>query len=247
MDALKNKKSIITLIVLFAGGFVPINLIVLSFGYAQYYKGQGIGPKIIRVAHEFAVPYLYFVYIPAILFLIWAIFYTKKTYPDLYRRIVVGLSAGAIATIGLDWIRQMGVIKGWLPGDTPTMFGKMMTGSSTFSEYFWLGTFTHFLNGASFGLVLTLVFGRFATLKKTVLATFLWIGFIELGMMVGPPTAPSVGLFGIRYMWPELFLLTLVAHIVYAAILGVLVHYWLKPKDNKWLWQFLKSNALTKT
>jgi len=115
MNALKNEKSIITLIVLFAGGFVPINLIVLSFGYAQYYKGQGIGPKIIRVAHEFAVPYLYFVYIPAILFLIWAIFYTKKTYPDLYRRIVVGLSAGAIATIGLDWIRQMGVIKGWLP------------------------------------------------------------------------------------------------------------------------------------
>ncbi len=239
MNTLKSEKSILTLIVLFAGGFIPINLIVSSFGYAQYYKEQAIGPKIIRIAHEFAVPYLYFVYIPAILFLIWAIFYTRKNYPDLYRRIVVGLAAGAVATIGLDWIRQMGVINGWLPGDTPTMFGKMMTGSNTFSEYFWAGTFAHFLNGADFGLVLTLVFGRFDTLKKTVLMTYLWIAFIELGMMIGPPTAPTVGLFGVRYMWPELFLLTLAAHIVYATILGVLVYYWLKPEDNKWLLPFI--------
>ena len=247
MDASKNKKSILTLIVLFAGGFVPIMLIVLSFGYAEYFKAQAIGPKVIKVAHQFGVPYIFFVYIPAILFLIWALVYTKKKYRDLYRRIWVGLAAGAIATIGLDWIRQMGVINGWLPGDTPTMFGKMMTGSNTFSEYFWVGTFAHFFNGANFGLVLTLVFGRFATLKKTILVTYLWIAFIELGMMVGPPVGPITGLFGVRYMWPELFLLTLVAHIVYATILGILVHYWLKPEVNKWLWQFLKSDILTKT
>ncbi|MFQ5677044.1 MAG: hypothetical protein ACE5G1_14205, partial [bacterium] len=68
MNASKSKKSIITLLALFAGGFVPIHLIVLSFGYAEYYKAQAIGPKIIRVAHEFAVPYLFVLYIPAILF-----------------------------------------------------------------------------------------------------------------------------------------------------------------------------------
>lgn len=239
MDDQKNKKSILTLLVLFAGGFVPINLIVLSFGYAEYFKGQTIGPKIIKAAHEFAVPYIYFLYIPAILFLIWALVYTKKNYPDLFRRIWVGLAAGAIATIGLDWIRQMGVIESWLPGDTPSMFGKMMTGSKTFIEYYWVGTFAHYFNGANFGLVLTLVFARYATLKKTVLVTYLWIAFIELGMMVAPPLAPRVGLFGIRYMWPQYFLLTLAAHFVYATILGNLVYHWLKPEDNKWLLPFI--------
>lgn len=246
MENLNKKKSLLTLLILFAGGFVPIMLIVLSFGYAQYFK-QAIGPKAIKVAHEFAVPYIFFIYIPSILFLIWALVYTKKNYPDLFRRIWVGLAAGAIATIGLDWIRQMGVTNGWLPGDFPSMFGKMMTGSNTFSEYFWAGTFNHFSNGAGFGLILTLVFGRYATLKKTVLVTYLWVAIIELSMMVGPPTAPTFGLFGVRYMWPELFLLSLAAHIVFATILGILVHYWLKPEDSKWLWQYLKSDTLTKT
>lgn len=240
MGILTNKKSVLTLLTLFAGGFVPIHLILLSFGYSEYYKAQAIGPKIIRVAHEFAVPYLYILYIPAIIFLIWVIIYTKKTYPDLYRRIVVGLGAGAIATIGLDWIRQMGVLEGWLPADTPTMFGKMITGSNSFIRYFWAGQFAHFFNGASFGLIFTLVFGRFHTLKKTTLVAISWLLLMELGMMVGPPMGPMVGLFGVRYLWPQLFALTFVAHVVHGTILGILSFYWLKEEDNTWLWPFLK-------
>ena len=240
MGILTNKKSVLTLLTLFAGGFVPIHLILLSFGYSEYYKAQAIGPKIIRVAHEFAVPYLYILYIPAIIFLIWVIIYTKKTYPDLYRRIVVGLGAGAIATIGLDWIRQMGVLEGWLPADTPTMFGKMITGSNSFIRYFWVGQFAHFFNGASFGLIFTLVFGRFHTLKKTTLVAISWLLLMELGMMVVPPMGPMVGLFVVRYLWPQLFALTFVAHVVHGAILGILSFYWLKEEDNTWLWPFLK-------
>ena len=33
-----SKKAFLSLLALFTGGFVPINLIVLSFGYAQYFK-----------------------------------------------------------------------------------------------------------------------------------------------------------------------------------------------------------------
>jgi hypothetical protein len=239
MKGLTNKKSIITLFALFAGGFVPINLIVLSFGYAEYYKAQAIGPKIIRVAHEFAVPYIFFLYLPAIIFLIWALVHTKKNYPDLFRRIWVGLAAGAIATIGLDWIRQMGVLEGWLPGDTPTMFGKMITGSSSFSTYFWIGQFAHFMNGANFGLIFTLVFGNYESYKKTMIMAVVWLEVMELGMMVGPPMGPMVGLFGVKWLWPQLFILTFVAHIVHGTILGLLSHLWLKKEDNKWLLPFL--------
>lgn len=29
-----------------------------------------------------------------------------------------------------------------------------------------------------------------------------WAMLLELGMMVGPPMGPMVGLFGVRYAWP---------------------------------------------
>jgi len=242
MNFLLKKKSALTLLALFAGGFVPIHIVVLSFGYSEYYKAQAIGPKIIRVAHEFGGPYMLYLYIPAMILLLWIILHSRKNYPDLYRRIVIGLAAGAIATIGLDWIRQMGVIVSWLPADTPEMFGKMVTGSSNFNEYYWVGQFIHFMNGADFGLCFTLIFGNYISYKKTVKWAIVWMLIMEFFMMIGPPMGPMVGLFGVRWMWPQLFLLTLVAHIVHGVILGLLVHHWLKPEDNKWLLSYLKSS-----
>jgi len=50
-----------------------------------------------------------------------------------------------------------------------------------------------------------------------------------------------VGLFGYNYLWPQLFILTFVVHVVHGTILGSLTHLWLKPTDNKWLWPFLKN------
>lgn len=237
-----SRKSILTLLALFTGGFVPIHLIVLSFSYAQYYKGIKMGPKVLKVAHEFGEPYMLYFYFPALVVLIWIIIYSKNHFPDLYRRIVVGLIAGAVATIGLDWIRQMGVISGWLPGDTPEMFGKMVTGSSSFNSYYWVGQFIHFMNGADFGLVFTIVFGNFMNYKKTIFWAIGWMMLMEIFMMIGPPMGPMVGLFGYNYMWPQLFILTFVAHVIHGTILGILVHKWLKPEDSKWLIPFLKNN-----
>jgi hypothetical protein len=238
---MKSKKSLLTLLALFAGGFVPINLIVLSFGYSEYYKAQAIGPKIIKIAHEFGLPYVLYFYIPFMILLGWIIVYSHKHYPDLFRRITVGLAAGAIATIGLDWIRQMGVINGWLPADTPTMFGKMITGSNDFNTFHWIGQVAHFMNGADFGIVFTLVFGNFKSYKTTALWAVCWMLVMEFFMMVGPPMGPMVGLFGVKWMWPQLFILTFVAHVVHGTILGILAHHWLKPEDDKWLLPYLKS------
>lgn len=238
-EALKKKRSLLALVALFAGGFVPIHLIVLSFGYAQYYKGVAMGPKVLKVAHEFAVPYSIFLYMPAIIALTWIAVYSKKHYPDLFLRIVVGLGAGAIATIGLDWIRQMGVIAGWLPGDTPEMFGKVITGSSEFLKYYWIGQLAHFLNGADFGLCFTFLFGNFSSYRNTAFFAVLWMLVMEFFMMVGPPMGPMVGLFGVNWQWPQLFLLTFAAHVAHGIILGLLVHLWLKKREQKWLIPFL--------
>lgn len=238
-EGLNRKRTVLALTALFTGGFVPIHLIVLSFGYAQYFRGVDIGPRVLQVAHEFAGPYVLFLYIPSLIVLAGVTVHSKRYHPDIYRRIVVGLGAGAIATIGLDWVRQMGVIAGWLPGDTPEMFGKAITGSAEFAKYYWIGQASHFMNGADFGLCFAFFFGNFSSYRKTALFAVIWLLVMEFFMMVGPPMGPMVGLFGVNWQWPQLFALTFVAHVVHGTILGILVHMWLTKDDRKWLIPFL--------
>jgi len=50
---------------------------------------------------------------------------------------------------------------------------------------------------------------------------------------------PMVGLFGIHYKWPQLFLLTLAADVAFALVLGILTQFYLKDEDRGNLWHFL--------
>lgn len=129
---------------LLLGGAVPVQLVTLSFGYAQYIRHAPMGPETLATAHQFAALYIPFVYLPAMVGVLAIALYSRRRYGDLARRIVVGLGAGATATLVLDAIRQMGVINEWLPGDTVVMFGKMATGSTSFAVFcrrgFWSTT-----------------------------------------------------------------------------------------------------------
>ena len=243
LHVLRRPRTALILGALFAGGFVPIHVVVLSFGYAQYVRGTPPGPRVMQVAHEFAEPYVLFLYLPAMIALVLIMAYSRTHYPSLYRRLAVGLAAGAIATIGLDWIRQMGVLNGWLPADTAEMFGKAITGSNDFATFYWVGQAAHFMNGADFGLCFTLLFGRFSSRGRTVGVAVLWMLLMELGMMVGPPMGPMVGLFGVNWQWPQLFALTFVAHVVHGIILGLLAHRWLRPEDGDWIVPYIKRGA----
>jgi hypothetical protein len=128
-----GRRTFLAVLAFITGGAVPIQLITLSFGYAQYVQGVPKGPQAIALAHEFAAQYIPFVYLPALVILAGIALYSKTRYPELYRRIVVGFGAGLVATIGLDTLRQMGVIYGRLPSDTPMLFGKMVTGGAPFT------------------------------------------------------------------------------------------------------------------
>lgn len=238
-----NKRAGIILLAFFTGVAVPIQIITLSFGYAQYIKQVSLGPKVIITAHEFAKFYIPFVYLPAVVIFLAATFYCRRHYPDVFRRIVVGLGMGAIATIALDFFRQMGVINGWLPGDTPSMFGKMATGSGSFSTYYPAGLLVHFLNGACFGLFYAFVWGKRKDYASAVMWAVFWLLIVELGMMTLPPMAPMVGMFGYNYAWPQLFLLTLAAHIAFGVALGILVQNFLKDEDRGGFLVFLKGST----
>lgn len=237
-----RRRTALALLAFVAGGVVPIQLVTLSFGYAQYVKGIGMGPRVFSVAHEFAAVYIPFALIPALVALIAIAVYSKKRYPDLYRRIIIGLAMGAVATIALDAVREAGVIHGWLPGDSPVMFGKMATDSADFSTYYPVGLFVHYLNGASFGLFYAFVWGKRRSYGNAVLWATVWTLVLELGMMTGPPMGPMVGLFGYNYAWPQLFLLTFVAHVVYGVVMGLLIQHFLTDSDSGGLWSFLKGS-----
>ena len=233
-----RRRQALILLAFIAGGAVPIQLVTLSFGYAQYVQEIAMGPRVLSVAHEFARWYIPLVWIPAMVLLGGIVWYSRRRYPDLFRRIVVGFAMGAVATIALDAVRQSGVINGWLPGDTPEMFGKMATGSADFGLYYPVGVLVHFLNGASFGLFYAFVWGKRGSYRAAVVWATAWALVTELGMMTGPPMGPMVGLFGYNYDWPGLFLLTLVAHVFFGVTLGLLVEHFLHDEDRRWLWPF---------
>lgn len=221
------KGTILTILALITGGVAPIFTLLTSAGYAQWVLGLTKESEMMAAIHSVASWYVPAVLIPSLLILLGIALYSRTAYPGLYRRIVVGFAAGAIATVFLDFFRMLGVIHKWLPMDTTTMFGVMILGmGAPFGVVLLVGFLYHFLNGAALGLFYTMVFGRVQWYWAVA-----WLLFVELGMMTLPPMAPLVGPFGIRYMWPHLFLITLVAHIAFGVVLGLLVDHW-KVEDG---------------
>lgn len=235
-----RRRTALALIAWVAGAAVPIQLVTLSFGYAQYVEGIPKGPRLIPTAHQLAELYLPLVYLPTMIALVAIALYARNRYPGLFRRIAVGFSMGAVATLALDAIRQMGVIHGWLPGDTPILFGRMATGSETFAVLWPAGLAVHYLNGAGFGLFYAFVWGRRGSYSSAAIWATVWALVLELGMMLGPPMGPMAGPFGVDHSWPGLFQITLVAHLFFGVTLGLLVERFLTPADRGGLMSFLR-------
>lgn len=236
---LERKGIVLSLVALFAGAAVPIQLITMSFGYAQYVRGVAKGPALIPTAHQFAAYYVPLVYLPALVILLIIAVHSHRTYPALFRRIVAGMGAGAIATLALDAARQAGVIHGWLPGDTAVMFGRLVTGGGDFSLFYPVGLFVHYLNGANFGLFYAFVWGRREGYAAAAWWGLAWMLLVELGMMTLPPMGPMTGLFGVNFNWPGLFLVTLVAHVLAGLALGLLIQLFLRNEPHGGIFDLL--------
>ncbi|GMR13541.1 MAG: hypothetical protein BMS9Abin29_1753 [Gemmatimonadota bacterium] len=239
-----RRRAILVLVAFVAGAAAPIQLITLSFGYAEYVKGIALpGPQLLSVAHEFARFYIPFVWIPALVALTAVGWYTRRAYPDIFRRIVVGFGMGAVATLALDAVRQAGVLNGWLPGDTVVMFGKMASASPDFWTYWPVGLLVHYLNGAGFGLFYAFVWGKRPNYRSALLWATGWLLVVELGMMTLPPMGPALGLFGFNFAWPQFFILTLVAHVFFGVALGLLVQHFLTNEDRGGFFALLRRRA----
>lgn len=228
----RRTKALLVLLALLTGGAAPVLMLVFSTGYAQWGLGLVKMPEVLMTAHAFARVYLWAVLVPSLVILLGILLYSRERHPDLYNRLWAGLAAGAVATVFLDFFRQLGVIHGWLPSDTPPFFGKLILGpQAPLGAALTVGFLYHFLNGASFGLPYALLFG-----KPRWYWGIAWGLIYELGMMTLPPMAPLFGPFGSKTGSPALFLITLVAHIAFGAVLGLLVERWVKrPGSILWI------------
>lgn len=193
----------------------------------------------IMEAHKFASKYIRYIYAPSYLVLAAISVFSRKRYPDLFRRITIGISGGIFATLVLDAVRQLGVIYEWLPSDTPELFGKMATGSMERKKFLPAGLLIHFLNGGSFGVFYAFVWGKRSSYLSAASWATVWSMILEVGMMIGPPMERMVGPFGVDYKWPQLSLVTTVAHLLFGLTLGPLIQHFLKDEDRGWLLPFL--------
>lgn len=136
----------------------------------------------------------------------------------------VGVTAGAVATLGLEAVRLAGFRLGLMPGNLPRLMGVLLlnqfaTGPTLTSDI--AGWAYHFWNGASFGLIYVLVFG---TCRR-------WVGSafgvaVGLGFLFSPVVASlGVGFLGLSFS--KGFPLTVIlAHAIFGAILGWLTARW---------------------
>lgn len=150
----------------------------------------------------------------------------------LTRRILIGAISGVIATVGLEVVRIFGFKMGWMPGDMPKLLGVLLTnrfmeGPSAGSNI--LGYAYHYWNGASFGIIYAVLFGRKPVWWGLIYALLIGTGFL---------LSPSVNAMGVGFMGtglPGMIEIVYGAHIVFGLVLGYLAHRWLHHPE--WLLQ----------
>jgi hypothetical protein len=148
----------------------------------------------------------------------------------LGRRMLAGLAAGAIATLGLEVVRTTSFHLDGMPGDLPRLLGVLMTdrfmlGPSRLSDV--LGYSYHFWNGACFGLIFAVIFGRRSLRWSLIYGLVMGIGFLASPAV----QAMGVGFFALQK--PTMIVTVVLAHVAYGLLLGSLLNRWLSKEP--WL------------
>ncbi len=180
----------------------------------------------------------------------------RSRLPSFSNKLFVGMAAGTVASFVLEAIRIPGyMLTKWIPMDSMiSLPGLLLTEKITsLSEIkqmimqsgvamnlyhapfdaFMVGALWHFWNGATFGIIYAIIIG-----KGKWWYGMIWAFIIEIAMMLAPYLIMMKGPFGIEHMnGYNLFAITMVAHLAFGAVLGILVQKWIKPtvksKPNK--------------
>jgi len=187
--------------------------------------------------------------IPSIIIIFAIGILSRSKFPRITSRLFKGMVAGTIASIALEAIRIPAyMFTKWIPMDSMiSLPGLLLTEKITMLsevkqtimqsgvpmnlytaplDAFLAGGLWHFWNGATFGIIYTLIIG-----KGKWWYGMIWATIIEMVMMIAPYLIIMKGPFGMEHMdGYNIFVVTLIAHLAFGVILGVIVQKW--KKDN---------------
>ena len=199
------KKFSLSFMVLLVAGISPNLFVVAQAGYAN----------LSNLAVYFLIPSI------VILGIIYGLS-IRGELKEINLQIRNGVIAGLIGTIGLEIFREIGFQLGGMPGEMPKLLGVLLLDRFALGPNFLsnvAGYAYHFWNGAVFGIIYSILFGR----------GHLWIGIIYgiligIGFMVSPVTvALGVGYFGLDFGLGFPLTVTF-AHIFYGSLLGLIIY-----------------------
>jgi hypothetical protein len=226
----KNNKELgLTIIVIILSGASASLLLLPPLGIIPYatFRDIAIIPSVVII---FAIGIL-----------------ARSKFPRLTNRLFVGMAAGTIASFALEAIRIPAyMFAKWMPMDSMiSLPGLLLTEKITAlsqakqvimqsgvpmnlytapMDAFLAGGLWHFWNGATFGIIYALLIGKGKWWYGMV-----WAVIIEMVMMVAPYLIIMVGPFGIQYKdGYNIFIITLIAHVLFGAVLGIIVQKWKK-------------------
>jgi len=200
------------------------------------------------------IPYASFrdvVIIPSVIIIFAIGILSRSKFPRISNRLFVGMAAGAIASFALEVIRIPAyMFTKWIPMDSMiSLPGLLLTEKITMLsevkqtimqsgvpmnlyhaplDAFIAGGLWHFWNGATFGIIYALLIG-----KGKWWYGMIWAVIIEMVMMMAPYLIIMKGPFGIEHMdGYNIFVITLIAHLAFGAVLGIIVQKWKKGSDS---------------
>ena len=185
--------------------------------------------------------------IPSVIIIFTIGILSRSKFPRLTSRLFKGMAAGAIASLALEAIRIPSyMFTKWIPMDSMiSLPGLLLTEKITALsqvkqvimqsgvpmnlyhaplDAFVAGGLWHFWNSATFGIIYALLIG-----KGKWWYGMIWAVIIEITMMMAPYLIMMKGPFGIEHMdGYNIFIITLIAHLAFGAILGIIVQKWKK-------------------
>lgn len=159
----------------------------------------------------------------------------------LSRAIALGLGFGAVATVGLELVRNIGFYAfDSMPGQLPELMGVLMTGRimqgpDVVSNL--LGWTDHFWNGALFGVIYLVLVGGFPRRRPHWTGASIGVVYgllLGTGFLASPVSrATGAGLFG-SIIGQKYTITVYLAHALFGAILGWLAHRFASDADPLW-------------
>jgi hypothetical protein len=202
----QRKKILLILFLLFFSAISPNLFVVAQAGLA----------KLSSLTIEFLIPSIALILLTILISKIFK-------FNEIARLAVNGIVAGFLSTIALEIIRETGFRLGMMPGDMPRLMGVLMLNQFASGPDFWsdiAGWTYHFWNGASFGIIFSILLGQ----PKTWQGMF--YGFlIGLGFMIGPVVKSlGVGIFGLEFKKGFEFATTvIIAHLAFGFTLSLIL------------------------